>query len=124
MNREVITSEMLELARKFRKQPTPAERLAWELLRDRRFLKLKFKRQKILLGFYVDFYCHELKLVVEIDGNIHQEPLQAKHDAVRTAHLEGADYLVLRVKNELVSTNLVEAIRPLLVRSPRALSPR
>lgn len=57
----------LERARQLRWRQTPAERRAWQLLRNRRLLGLKFRRQHRIRGFIVDFYCHELQLVLEID---------------------------------------------------------
>ena len=54
-----------------RRKATPAEAFAWELFRDRRFLGLKFRRQHQIGSYVVDLYCHERKLVVELDGPIH-----------------------------------------------------
>jgi len=67
---------------------TIAERKAWEILRDRRMLGFKFRRQHIIHGFIVDFYCHELKLVLEIDGKGHASPDRVQYDAARTQRLE------------------------------------
>ena len=60
------------LARQFRKHPTKTERLLWIYLRDREYFKVIFRRQHPLYQFIVDFYCHEHKLVIEIDGDIHR----------------------------------------------------
>src|SRR5262245_48894885 len=80
-----IMAEQLERARGFRKAPSRAEAAAWELLRARRCLGLKFRRQQIIEGFYADFYCAERRLVLEIDGAIHDDPEQAAYDAARTS---------------------------------------
>lgn len=92
-----------ELARKFRKEPTPSERIAWELLRGRRMFGLKFRRQQVILGFIVDFFCAEHRLVLEVDGSSH-EPLerQAK-DEERSAILARLELRVLRVRNDELS---------------------
>ena len=58
-------------ARELRKNFTPEEKKVWEVLKNRNFNNLKFRRQHVLQGFVVDFYCHELKLAIEIDGKIH-----------------------------------------------------
>jgi len=64
------------------------ERKAWEILRDRRVLGFKFRRQHIIHGFIVDFYCHELKLILEIDGKGHASAERIQYDAARTQRLE------------------------------------
>ena len=79
-----IDRRKLALARRFRRQPTPAEAEAWQLLRDERILGLKFRRQQLVAGFIVDFYCASLRLVLELDGGAHDDPVQAEYDARRT----------------------------------------
>jgi len=56
------------LAKINRSEPTAAEAAAWDLLRNRRCLGLKFRRQHVIRGFIVDFYCPELRIAVEVDG--------------------------------------------------------
>ena len=68
------------LAKANRHQPTPAEAAAWALLRNRRCLGLKFRRQHVIRGFIVDFYCPELRLAVEVDGTVHRGRTQAEYD--------------------------------------------
>lgn len=102
-------------ARELRKHLTRAERDVWELVRNRRLLGLKFRRQHVLRGFVVDFYCAELKLVLEIDGGVHATPERAAYDAVRSAILEGAGFRVVRLPNErCAKADLVEVLRPLV----------
>jgi len=79
-----------------------AEKRAWVLLRDRRMLGLKFRRRFPIANYIVDFYCEELKLVVELDGGVHDDPKQAKNDGIRNTHLENLGYQVLRVPNGMV----------------------
>ncbi len=97
-------------AREFRKRPTPAERRAWDLIRGRKLLGLKFRRQHHIRGFVVDFYCHELRLVLEIDGPVHHTRGQKAHDAERAALLEGLGHRVVRIPNETVSRETLLAI--------------
>src|ERR1700679_3510922 len=81
-----IDARKLALARRFRREPTPAEAAAWQLLRGRRILGLKFRRQHVIAGFIVDFYCASLRLVLELDGGIHDHPVQAENDASPPQH--------------------------------------
>ncbi|MEO6190197.1 MAG: endonuclease domain-containing protein [Saprospiraceae bacterium] len=101
------THEAIYFARNLRKNPTISESIFWELVRKRRVCGLKFLRQyKIehsnlngeLNYFFVDFYCHELKLIVEIDGEIHAH--QKEYDAERQNILEEMGYIVIRIQNE------------------------
>jgi len=96
-------------SRDLRKKQTLAELAFWEKLKDKKFLGYKFLRQHPLFYeyydrekfFIADFYCRELKLVVEIDGGIHEQ--QADYDKIRTEIIEiQKNYKVIRYKNEEV----------------------
>src|SRR6266705_4375432 len=92
------------LAKAQRQEPTPAEAAAWALLRNRRCLGLKFRRQHVIRGFIADFYCAELRLVVEIDGGIHDTTqTQADYDEARSRALKLTGIEVVRLRNEDVS---------------------
>jgi very-short-patch-repair endonuclease len=92
-------------ARSNRKEPTPAENLLWQkVLRSRQFYGHKFLRQKPIDTYVVDFYCAELKLVIEIDGDSHAE--QFDYDAQRTAYLNSLGLRVLRYANCDILNNL------------------
>ncbi len=88
---------LIERARELRQKQTPAEELFWELVRDRRFLGLKFRRQHQLGDYILDFYCTEQKLAIELDGPIHAT-LQKK-DHKRDAYLASMGIRVLRIPN-------------------------
>jgi very-short-patch-repair endonuclease len=77
-------------ARRLREESTPAEQALWEWLRDRQFMGLKFRRQFPIGPYVADFYCHSLKLVVELDGGIHE------------ANLGALGYSVLRFTNQQI----------------------
>ncbi len=94
-------------ARELRRRATEAERVLWERLRNRRLGGLKFRRQHPLGPYIVDFYCAEHRLVVEVDGPIHER--QKERDALRAQHLEAYGYRVLRFRNEEVLTD-IEAV--------------
>ena len=91
-------------ARQLRKEQTAEERIIWELLRDRRYMNLKFRRQHDIDGFIVDFYCHEARLVVEIDGKIHDK--QKDYDLLRQSLIEEKGIRVVRITNEEVNTDV------------------
>jgi len=93
-------------AREMRKTPTPAEMILWETLRDRKILDKKFRRQFALDCFILDFYCQELKLVIEVDGEIHSEPGQVAHDENRDGYLRSLGCTILRFPNGAVIRDL------------------
>jgi very-short-patch-repair endonuclease len=98
-------TNLTSLARENRKNPTPAENLLWQkILRNRQFHGHKFLRQKPIGPFIADFYCTELKLVIEIDGDSHA--VHTDYDARRTAFLENCGLRVLRYANRDILNNL------------------
>ena len=94
----------IELARKLRADTTPPERILWGIMRNRRLGGLKFRRQVAFDKYVVDSYCHEHRLVVELDGQSHDGKQCA--DAERTAYLESEGLRVVRVTNSELVTNL------------------
>jgi leucyl-tRNA synthetase len=106
-----IDSNKLQLARRFRQAPTEAEAAAWQILRDRALFGLEFRRQQILAGFIVDFYCPSLRLVLELDGGVHDDPSRRDHDQARSQVLRRLSVRVLRVPNHAVHE---QALRELL----------
>ena len=112
---DLSRKNITELARELRKNPTPSEKLFRELVRKRRFKGLRFIRQKPFVHtqygtkryFYIaDFYCAEHKLIVEIDGKVHD--YQKDYDRQRTIVLENLGLKVIRFKNEeLLNEELV-----------------
>ncbi|MBI4421186.1 MAG: DUF559 domain-containing protein [Gemmatimonadetes bacterium] len=110
--RRLTPAQTFALARQLRLNPAPAERHAWSLLRGRALLGLKFRRQHVLHGFIVDFYCAAERLVVELEGDVHDDSNQRAYDAVRAALLEAAGYRVIRIRNrDVTHTYLEELIR-------------
>lgn len=94
--------ELLERAKQMRSNQTEAETHLWQRLRAHRLDGLKFKRQKPIGRFIVDFVCHECALVVEVDGGYHADVEQAEYDRARTAWLESQGFRVLRFWNHEV----------------------
>ncbi|MDR7454892.1 MAG: DUF559 domain-containing protein, partial [Armatimonadota bacterium] len=89
---------LVETARALRKKQTPAEAVFWELVRDRRLLGLKFRRQHQLGDYVADFYCHERRLVIELDGGVRSKKKPKDHK--RDAWMAAQGFHVLRFKNE------------------------
>jgi len=83
-----LDPQLLEFAKTMRTNATDAENLIWQLLRNKRFMTLKFRRQHVIEPYIVDFYCHELGLVVELDGGQHGANDAIEYDAERTKFLE------------------------------------
>ena len=98
------TPEIEQAARKLRKNLTPAEARLWEALRNRQLEGLRFRCQHPVGNFILDFYCPACKLVVELDGEIHDR--QADYDDARTNKLAEYGYRVLRFRNEQVMNDL------------------
>ncbi|MBD9512483.1 endonuclease domain-containing protein [Pseudomonas sp. PDM22] len=101
----------VEFARQLRRRQTDAEFRLWGYLRDRRFLGLKFRRQVPSGRYVLDFYCHELRMAVELDGGQH---LESAYDIERDAWLVEQGIRVVRFWNHdvLARTDVVlEALR-------------
>jgi len=113
-------------ARQLRKEMTSAERILWESLRSRRFMKLKFRRQHPLHQFIADFYCHEIRLIVEVDGDYHDDPDVKIYDQERTRELRNMGYRIIRFSNEDVIYDLKGVLCRLrtFITSPQPLSSR
>ena len=99
-----------------RSEDTRAEKKPWVMLKDRRTLGLKFRRQVPIDRYIVDFYCHEIRVIVEIDGGVHDQPGQAEWDAIKNAAAGGSwiqDSCMLRTKMFSISPILFNMIRAL-----------
>lgn len=115
--RRVPWNAKIALARQMRRQPTPAERHAWHLLRNRGILGLKFRRQHIVSGFILDFYCVAERIALELDGRLHEGAAQAAYDRARSEWLRAGGIRVVRLHNRDLSKDRLEALlRPLVVK--------
>jgi len=95
--------KLTQIARTLRKNDTWAEKLLWQILRDRRFAEYKFRRQHIFAEHILDFFCIEARLNIELDGSGHGHPKQHAEDASRDARLEAKGIRVLRFWNSRLS---------------------
>ena len=91
-------------AKELRRNMTPAERKLWHMLKGERLSGLHVRRQQAIRGFIVDFYCHRLRLVIEVDGSVHDMNLQ--HDVERTKALADTGMTVLRFSNNQIFENI------------------
>jgi very-short-patch-repair endonuclease len=96
------TPRLKGFARVLRHNGTDAERRMWSILRNGRLGGHKFRRQVPVLGYIVDFYCVESRVVVELDGGQHSEPEQKRYDDERTKVLKSAGIAVLRFWDHVV----------------------
>jgi very-short-patch-repair endonuclease len=97
-------------ASKLRENLTEAEELLWLALKDNQVEGYKFRRQHPIGIYIADFYCHKLKLVIEIDGGYHLSEEQQQLDKERTKFLEFQGLIVIRFSNKKVLLNLPEVI--------------
>ena len=103
--------QLLENARSLRKRTTDAEDLLWQKLRNKKLNGCKFRRQHAILKFVADFYCHEYKLVVEIDGEIHNTEEIKVRDENRTAELERYGLKVIRFTNSEILNETLDVLK-------------
>jgi very-short-patch-repair endonuclease len=96
-------------AHSLRQRMTPAEAVLWQRLRANQLSGLHFRRQHVLFGFIVDFYCHETRLIVEIDGEVHS--LQKEFDLQREAILSGRGLRMIRFTNQQVHQDIESIIQ-------------
>ena len=96
--------------------------MLWRLLRDRQLGRLKFRRQHPLGPYFVDFYCSEVQIAIELDGGQHYEPQALAYDDRRTRFLEAAGIEVLRFTNPEVMAE-TEAVLEVIVRVAQTRRP-
>ena len=112
-----ISPELKARAQELRRQMTPSEIELWDRLRANRLEGFHFRRQQIIDGYIVDFYCHSVGLVVEVDGDIHLG--QQDYDHLRDAHLCELGLTVLRFTNSEIDNN-IEAVLSSILETCRA----
>ena len=94
-----LDPQLLEFAKSMRHTATDAEHLMWQVLRAKRFMNLKFRRQHVIAPYIVDFYCHDIGLVIELDGSQHGMDDAIEYDTERTKFLEALGFIVVRYWN-------------------------
>ena len=96
---------LFRLAYNMRMNPTTAEKVLWKQLKRLRKAGYIFRRQHPVDIFIADFYCHNLKLIIEVDGDIHFSPAAQEHDDGRTGELERFGIKIIRFTNEQILKN-------------------
>lgn len=119
-----IAGQMMGRAREFRTQPTPSEERLWSAIRNRQLRGAKFRRQQAIGPFVVDFFCPEHRLIVEVDGPVHNT--RHAHDAERQSILEASGYTVVRVSARAVETDMQSVLANIVecLDQSRSPSPR
>jgi len=123
MPNERASIEQRQFARYLRQQLTDCERLLWRRLRNRGLAGFKFRRQHPWPPYVLDFYCSELRLVIELDGGQHYDDAGLAKDRLRTDYLRRQGLEVLRFSNLDVLQNLDDVLTELL-RRVEARSPQ
>ncbi|MCL6505403.1 MAG: DUF559 domain-containing protein [Bryobacteraceae bacterium] len=121
-----LPPDLLDFARKLRREQTDAEKLMWALLRDRRLAGCKFRRQHPVEPYVVDFFCHELQLAIELDGGQHNTEEGKQHDQRRTQFLAEKGIRVLRFWNHDVlqdTDTVLQALWDMIERLKQSPSP-
>ncbi len=96
-------SDLTQRAKALRKNMTKEERHLWyDFLKD---YPVRFLRQKVIDHYIVDFYCHDARLIIELDGSQHYDEKDQRKDAIRTEKLEQRGLSVIRIPNSEINRN-------------------
>ena len=106
---QFVTHVKLQLARDLRRRMTPQEKILWHALRRDAFGALHFRRQQVVAGYIIDFYCASAMLAVEIDGASHLGTTD--HDRIRDRALLEMGITTLRISNNAVDRNLDDVLK-------------
>ena len=101
---------LFERARELRLRETPAEKMLWSKLSNKQ-LGVRFRRQHPVCDYKADFYCHSLKIVIEVDGPIHDTKENVAFDKIRSETLQSFQIKVIRFTNDEVLNNIDEVIK-------------
>ena len=112
---QFVAREKLELARDLRMRMTPQERILWHALRNDALGALHFRRQQVIAGYIIDFYCASAKLAIEIDGDSHLN--RVEHDAQRDRALLEMGIRTLRISNSEVDRDLDGVLKKIVAHS-------
>jgi very-short-patch-repair endonuclease len=106
--------EVFQKAHKLRHTMTDAEKLLWDKIRNRKLYGLKFRRQHPAHFYIADFYCHEKRLIIEVDGGIHLDANVKEHDENRTAELDRFGITVIRFTNDQIFEHLPQVLEEIV----------
>jgi very-short-patch-repair endonuclease len=114
--------EIFKLAKELRKLETVAEKLLWSHLNTNQLMGLQFRRQHPINRFIADFYCPKIKLVIEVDGSIHDIPEYQAHDIGRSEVLNDFGITVIRFTNEQILNEIDSTIKQIEITAKKLLS--
>jgi very-short-patch-repair endonuclease len=115
--------DRIRKARELRNNMTLAEILLWSELRSKKVDGYKFRRQQPIFDYIADFYCHELKLIIEVDGEIHTLSEQVEKDKKRDRILKINGFNVLQLSNYEIEGDLVGSVKKIKSFISKILSP-
>jgi very-short-patch-repair endonuclease len=125
--RRDANERLTRFARAMRAEPTDAERKLWSLLRFKALEGYRFRRQRPVAGYILDFYCPAKRLAIELDGGQHSDARQARYDQIRSARLNKSGVRVLRFWDDEVLKHpdavAEEILRELEAPSPHPIPP-
>ena len=101
----------VDLAKRLRRKMTPCEKALWQRLKTKKMAGLKFRRQHPIRFYIADFYCHEARLVIEVDGPIHDSIGRREHDQQRDGVMEDFGIMILRFSNEEIRYHLQKVLK-------------
>ena len=104
-------AQTFRFAKKLRREMTEAEQFLWWHLSRNQINGHRFKRQHPIRNYIADFYCHEAKLIIEVDGGIHEQEEQRIRDRERTFAIEKLGCRVLRFSNSDVTNNIEQVLK-------------
>ena len=99
---------IIKLAQEMRRNSTPCEKILWDVLKENKLKGCKFRRQHPVNRYIIDFFCHEKKLAIEVDGDIHMN--QYDQDKYRDKYLESMGIITLRVTNDEIIKNINQVL--------------
>ena len=106
-------------AKALRKKMTNAEKILWHKIRSKKLNGYKFRRQHPVQRFIADFYCHELKLIIEVDGAYHKQNHQKEYDKNREEILRFQGIEIIRFSNEEVFRDLQGVLQKILIEAEK-----
>ncbi len=101
----------VDLAKRLRRKMTPSEKALWQRLKTKKMAGLKFRRQHPIRFYIADFYCHEARLVIEVDGPIHDSIGRREHDQQRDGVMEDFGIMILRFSNDEIRYHLQKVLK-------------
>ena len=108
MQKKYNLKYVIQIAKKLRQNMTDSEKVLWSKIRKKQLNGLRFRRQHPIGRYIADFYCNELKLIVELDGNVHEK--RKEYDENRNRFLEAGGYTVLRICNDEIENSIDDVL--------------